>query len=688
MATAFRSSLINRAIASLFNGVSQQPASLRLTSQGELQENAYPNLVDGLSKRPFSKHVADLSTSTDEDRFVHWIDRDLQEQYVVVIEDGDLKVYDLEGDEKTVNFATDSKDYLDVPNDEAARESFSVVTIADYSFIVNKTITTAMDSGTISGSLDGTVQTFAELPTGSTGEIYRITGDPTNSFDNYYVEKLSNGTWAETAKPGETFSFDQTTMPHQLVRQANGEFNFGPATWRDRAVGEKSTNPDPSFIGQKIQDVFLYRNRLGFLAGENVTLSAIPASDLSFYRDSMVALTDADPIDTAASDEEVALLKHAVPFNRSLLLFSEKAQFQMGAEGTLTPSNASIDVTTRFASSKFVKPTGAGPNVYFAVPRGKHTSFREYYVEDQVLTNDAADVTAHVPNYVPQNVFQIVTSTNEDVLFALTLEERNVMYVYKYFWQGDEKVQSAWGKWIFHDDDVLLGAAMYETKLYMLVKRSDGTFLDVLDVKDDTPDTGLEHQVLLDRRVEISGTYDSGNNETSFELPYEITGDSPQTELVSPVGQKLALKSETSESGVTTVVVKGDRSEGTYFAGVPYTFRYRFSEQFVKDSNKNVVRDGRLQLKSWEVSYVDTAFFRAEVTPKARQTYKYPFNTLILGDDLSKIGSISPRTGSFSFPVQSDSRKVTVELVNDQPLPCTFQSAEWRALFSVRSARR
>ena len=44
--------LISQSIPNLINGVSQQPPSLRLNTQAELQENGLSSVVTGLSKRP------------------------------------------------------------------------------------------------------------------------------------------------------------------------------------------------------------------------------------------------------------------------------------------------------------------------------------------------------------------------------------------------------------------------------------------------------------------------------------------------------------------------------------------------------------------------------------------------------------------------------------------------------------
>jgi hypothetical protein len=72
--------MISSAIPNLIQGVSQQSPALRLSSQAELQVNAFPSLVEGLQKRPPLEHVAVMSSSATTGSFTHLINRDTTEQ--------------------------------------------------------------------------------------------------------------------------------------------------------------------------------------------------------------------------------------------------------------------------------------------------------------------------------------------------------------------------------------------------------------------------------------------------------------------------------------------------------------------------------------------------------------------------------------------------------------------------------
>ena len=83
--------LISGTIPSLINGVSQQPATLRLPTQGEKQENGLSHIARGLEKRPCTEHVTEVAgvTSSDsDDVFIHTIRRSEDEAYALIVKGG------------------------------------------------------------------------------------------------------------------------------------------------------------------------------------------------------------------------------------------------------------------------------------------------------------------------------------------------------------------------------------------------------------------------------------------------------------------------------------------------------------------------------------------------------------------------------------------------------------------------
>jgi len=469
-------------------------------------------------------------------------------------------------------------------------------------------------------------------------------------------------------------------MPWKLVRQPDGSFIFDKVDWADRLVGDDTSNPKPSFVGRKIADIFYFRGRLGFLADENVCMSR-SGEYYSFWAKTATAVIDTDPIDTNVGTNKVSLLKYAVPFDKSLLLFSDQTQFQLTGGDALTPKSVRADVATEFDSGTDARPVGIGQAVYFGVTQGQHTGLREYYVDATTLTNDATDATAHVPTYLPASIYKLAASSSEDVIFALCRDEPSSVYVYKFFWSGQTKSQSAWLRFVFAPDTQVLGAQFINNKCYFIITRTDGTYLEVMDLQPDLSAGGMGFDVLMDHRVSVTGVYDAVNDVTNFTLPYTAQASGHTLVLGSAFIGKVGKIVPYTLSSTYVITAEGRWDAGAVFFGQDYAMRYRFSEQYAKDQNQVAMTNGKLKLRRFFLDYTNSGYFRAEVQPKARDTYTYKFTGKALGTTAAIIGQPSIQSGTFSFPVLTANVGVRIEVINDTYLPSSFQSAGWDAEF-------
>jgi len=770
---------VSRQIPSFFNGVSQQVPAMRLPSQVEDAVNVYCSLVEGTIKRPPLKHIAKLSSVTTTNRLVHIINRDSTERYALVLGDQTINIYDLAGTEKTITKASGWDTYLDCSD---PRTDFAVISVADYTFIVNKTkkvtvdttetqetepyqalvwvkrgvsetkyavvingneyayttpsqtqglaktddiaaqLVTAIGANAtcdrrgsvikITNTTDFTfrvydswgeqamngikhqVQKYTDLPPRCwDGFRVKVAADPDKGGDDYYVEfecdnDYGSGYWKESRGWGQYNKLKASVMPWALVRQTDGTFKLDPITWGERLVGDDDTAPMPSFVDSYISDVFFYRNRLGFVSGENVVLSR--AGDFfKFFPESVTDILDSDPIDTAVSHTKVSIIRHAVPYNEQLLLFSEGTQFVMSSDQMLTPMDVRIDQTTEFETDKNVKPVGIGASVFFVVPKGNYSGIREYFAQEDTATNDAADITAHVPNYLPKNVIKLIGSSNMDLVFAASSDSPRNLYLYKYYWSGNEKVQSSWIKWLFDSDTVILGGDMIDTVLYLVIKRTDGTHLMSIDLESGKEDSTLGFQVLLDNRVELTGVYDGDEDVTTWTLPFTDSSTDYKVVLGTAfTGQAGADLTNLGRPTSNTIVRTGDWSAGTCYIGKPYEAYIIPSEQFVKQDaeEQKSITSGRLQLRDMTLHFSNSYRFDVEVTPLNRTAMTY---TMVgkLGTAGRTIGRVTLTQGVFRFPVMSKSDQVTIKISNSTYFPSAWHSAEWAGEFVLLSKR-
>lgn len=792
--------LVSASIPNLVNGVSQQAYTQRLASQAEEQVNFLSSIADGLVRRPPSRHRAKLSADSWADAALHVINRDVAERYLVAISDGDLQVYDLEGVARTVSFP-DGKAYLSAATPSAV---FRAVTVADYTFVVNRSITAALSSdltpmrpkealinvrqgnygrgyrvsidgveraayttpdgsaaahandidtvaiaiqlatqlqaAVSAGDLAGftvtrlqsaihlvkttgdfavavedgfngvamtvakdQLQRFSDLPSeGPAGFQVEIVGDQTTSFDNYYVtfEKAdaadSAGVWRETVAQGVAHRLDAATMPHVLVREADGGFTFKRAAWADRTVGDGASAPQPSFVDRKINDVFFFRNRLGFLADENVILSRA-GQFFNFWPKTVTAQVDSDPIDVAGGHNRVSILRHATPFNRSLLLFADQTQFVMAGGDTLTPANASVRPTTEFVSSAKAKPVGAGRHVYFVTEKGGFAGVREYFVEGGGDVNDAAENTKHAPSYIPEGVFSIAAAAHDDLLAMLTTGRRDTVYVYKYYWSRDDKLQSSWSRWTFASGDSILAAEFLDAQMHLVIQRADGVYLEAIDLDPGAADPGLDFTVAADRRITEAACaaavdVENGQTVTTLTLPFAETAPLWVVCRETGAGLTLAQAVDHTRPSATTVRLNGDVSTAKLFIGRRYQSLYRFSPFVLRETATSggaaAMGEGRLQILYLALLYEESGAFEVAVAPKARDAYRYVFTGKLLGAAENAIGAAPLETGRFKLPVYARNTEVAIDIQADGFLPARFISAEWEGRYVLRSERR
>ncbi len=787
--------LVSRTIPNLVQGISQQPEVLRLSSQATVQENGFSSVVEGLKKRPPTNYLAKLSSSTPNNAYIHTINRDTTERYLIQITSGSIKVYTTAGVEKTVVMQTSASNYLTSTDPKG---DFVAMTVADFTFILNKQKTTAMASTTSSAkveqavysvlqgvdstkysiTIDGTtynftssntnsesirdglfsavgtpanctvtklgnssfsvvkssgtlsisasdgygddasqvvadtVQNFVDLPSPAIDNmVVQITGDATNNFDDYYVQYDSAGdVWQESVAPSTKTTLDNTTMPHVLIRTADGNFRFSQVDgstytisgtdydvplWGLRICGDIDSSPNPSFVGRKINDMFFHKNRLGFVADENVVMSR-SGEYFAFFNETVTTVLASDVIDVASTHNKVSILRSAISFDEQILLFSDQTQFILaGAGGTITPENVSINVSTEFEASSSVKPVGAGSNVFFAFDKGSFTGFREFYVKSDTDTKSADDITSNVPRFIPSGVFKLAIATNENIMLALSSNEQNAIYVHQYYVTGGKRLQSAWHKWTFgtSSTDKILNIDFIENTLFIVNQRSDGVYLETMDISPAVTDASASYLTHLDRKITnsttgVSESYNSGTNQTTITIPYtktntlSLVGASTGS---NQAGQEISIVSQTG----TSVVVSGDITSYDYFIGEDYTFTFTFSQQFIQEADAQgsriSIKEGRLQIRNWSVNFNNTGFFTTLVQPVGRSSSSTTFTGTITGTGL--LGTVNLADGDYAFAVQSESDKLTVTLASDSHLPCNFINASWQGYYVTASQR-
>ena len=561
------------------------------------------------------------------------------------------------------------------------------------------TITTSDGSGnTAMYAIRDEIQDFSKLPFyAKTGVIMKVTGEEGDELSDYYVKfSGKSGVWNETLAPATSLGVTNSTMPHALINNNNGTFTFQELAWTDRVCGDADSNPNPTFIGRKINNLTYYKNRLGILSGENLVLTE-NASFFNYFATTSTQVLDTDPIDIAASGTQVNTLKNSVGFNESLLLFSDTAQYKLDSSGeSISPTTAILNEVSSFEHDDKVTPVSAGKFAYFAQARTSGTAIREYFADDDTLTNDGMDITVSVGNLIPSNCYQIVSNTTEDTLIFLTSAtgdtqtapfsgtasstDADTMYIYKYFFDGGEKVQNAWSKWTFTGAKII-GAMSLESFIYVLISEGTTTKLAKIDLRN-LKDATIGHGVYIDLKASVTGTYASGTGLTTFTSPYGA-----KTGLIAVDRVNGNNYTATNTSGSTYTIV-GDHT--ALYIGVPYESKYTLSPQYVRENTGRglvAVTSGRYQIRNISFNFENSGFFQVEVTPTNRDKSTSIMNGYIIGTATSIIGQPAIATGILRVPVQSQNSEFTLDIKSSSHLPMYISGAEVEGYYHNRARR-
>ena len=716
--------LVQRTLPALFNGVSRQPALLRSSDQTESELNTWSSLSSGLGKRPTTTHIAKLMNTLAADAFIHSINRSSDERYFVIIAGGTIKVFGLDGIERTVN-APGGTGYL-------TGSSFAAVTVADYTFIVNRDTAVTLKAvaadeaaaaaylryaprqlygdvdytygagDVISGSalqygpnptsaaLTGTVGSMDDLPAAPPdGVIYRVKGNDGIGFLDYYVRR-NGGVWDETVAPAIRNSLDETTLPHALVREADGTFTFAPFSWAPRRVGDETTNPAPTFAGRSIRDVAFYQNRLVFLVDESVVMSC--AGDFgNFFRTTVLDLIDSDPVDVAVTTANVAVLDFITLFNDGALLFADQTQFSLSnAENGVTPSSVAIRPITRYPLSRRARPVVVGTEVYFSGHNAGYSVLYEYTRQSDADGTSAAEITAHVPGLIPPDLAQLVAIPRG----ILGLTGGPTVYCYQLYWNGNEKVLSAWRPWEATGD--VMAAASVDSVIFLIVREADGIYLEQIELADGATPATQDWPVYLERRFQVTGVEASGS--TTFTLPYAVPVELREDFRLIGGNNGSFSYSVIDLSGATwaseTSLVVPKVSLGTSTGGFAMDFHVELSRQFQVTPQGIPLTTGRLLMRQFTVNFTQTSSFTAEVWPYGRPAHPsiastFPhkvssFTGTTLGGGSAVLGQAPVADGSHSFTVTGDAAKVAILLSDRNHGGATFSSAEWEGFYNRR----
>jgi len=732
-------------IAPLVGGVSTQPPSNRFQSQTETSDNTLVAINRGLEKRYGSVFISSPDTEsgnldhtgTAKDAKFHAVKRDEDNIYFLLVDKDKsdanmIQAFSADGTKLTVTVKSgDSAAYQYIRQGSFDSQTGLVLkTYGDTTFILNKQVTTALtgDAASYTYQTNSTV-TSLPLPPDDTA----FTGLTQNSYVHliqtdvgyaagYYklIDKTSEtGPWWErAATPLDNSYLDETTMPVQLVYDPSDQsLELSFPEWQPRKSGDSVTNPGPSFIGKALNDLVVFEDRI-WLSADQQVVSSQTGDLFNFWVNDWTTVVDSDPIDITLSGSSVNSGEFLIPFNKTLVVFSDGAkQWEIQSLDTFTPSSANLVETTTYDIDPAAYPTQIGNQLYFASDQGNYSFIWEYFPNFDRDSNIGNNISSHVEEYIPTGLRRLVSSENNNMMFAWSEQEPANLYVYTTAWQVSEKQQSAWTRWVLDSSLYIVGHAAFDNLLYLLLESNGDVWLEKMPITPPTSTTdgsitdddtfalltedgeqlltedgevlvleeatssGIGYHAHMDRKVSVTGSYSSATKMTTFTCPFE-DANIDTVILADQWGDRkgqVIASTNTTTGGVTTLTVSGDFSTYPAILGKSFTMSAQLTRPFVKDQNQIVVQ-GTTQIRLMDVLFKNTTTFTVEITPRGRPTKTQKYNAARYGSAV--FGQTSTDDfGRYRTTVFGSASDTDIVLKNDTPFPSLFTNLEYTLNF-------
>ena len=591
-------------------------------------------------------------------------------------------------------------------------------------------------------------QVYIDFTSGGAGDgLYEVSDSQTNTFVlvsnsssgtisagatcTYTPARYGEGVWEEVAAPGLEVTIDKDTMPLRLTRvepgtysingesatnHTNGCFQFGYPDWGVRDVGDDVTNPTPSFIGNPIQKLAFYRNRIAILSQENVILSRVN-NFYNFWVKTAMAISNADPIDLQSSSTFPTKLYDAVEHNSGLVLLSASEQFicNSGAEALLTPETAKISYLSSYAFNPDTRPFSLGTTIGFLNSTARNARFYEMGGIRGGQEPTVEEQSKIISNLFPTNTTLPTESTENDmILFAVDGSlhtATDTVYGYKFYTQGDKRVQSAWFKWTM--PNVIAYHSIMDDIYYVVLKNGGNFTLERLDLKlnentlmiGTTPD---ENRIHLDTKQTIQSaniTYNANADTSTFSLGAGYYSSNTLTAYIATDSDNAGkshdiVSSEISGTGDNkTITLSGNWKTSTkdgssvntdVIIGYEYEMEMQIPKIYMSQTSGDKINTdtrGSLIVHRLNFAFGDVGVIDVTLKRRGRDDYTNTYESIEWDNYKTDEKSIADDY-IHTIPVYERNTNLDVILKSNHPSPASIHSMNWEGAYSPRYYKR
>ena len=692
--------------------------------------------------------------------------------------------------------------------------NYNAIGVANYIYIerTNGADFSLKASGSVSGTgleaYKGTIDGVEDLPAQFVhGKIVRIAASGDSTGDDYFLKFETEtgsgegaGVWQETVGPGTNLGVDASTMPHAIIREADGSYTFrelsesaansyvlstsvngipltasvtsngnarwhigqsfpvyggtgknlrlqvtsinanrqitgikivragqdytaadvvsnnegdtftintvGTQTisgstwanqyWEGRTVGDAETAKDPTFVGNSITGMSFFKNRLVLMSSENVVCSQA-AEFLKFYPQTVITTIDSDPIDLSAGSVTRIEFRHALQRTNGLLMFADNSQYVLQTRTeAFSPTTAELNLMSSFSHSVNVKPVDLGNTV--VVVEENNTSIA---VNELTISEGAnplrKELSKLIPSYIPTGIDQTSNSVSASLFAFRSVQEKEELYLFRYYTQDTERLIASWFKWTFPGEVELVD--FHEDEVFGVLKTDSGSVLIHIGLMTESPGGAIffDNQY-VDLRMDLfdynpAKTYVSASDETRifFKDGCDIAAAQPCLVTIDPNDNSftqfptMQFDAAGAPGQQYYVAVEGDQSAVQYALGYRITSEARLPGFYVKKDKQadeiNVPTIHRVRLYSHE-----SGPYEISLDVPGRSTFTLTLPQIQANSSTANTPPMI-RSAENIIPVMAKGRDVDLKIICNSPFPLALVTLIWEGTYNNKGIR-
>ncbi len=548
-----------------------------------------------------------------------------------------------------------------------------------------------------------TANDIAELPFQCFPDfICKVKNTQDSTADDYYVIFEPDaagipgaGSWTETIKPGIETGLNSSTMPHALIRQANGTFTLDALNsssafggWASKEVGDEYSNPNPSFVDKGISNMFFFANRLGFLCEDAVILSQ-PGDYFNFFQTSAITVTDSDPIDLTASSKKPAILQAAIGTPKGLILFAENSQFLMASqEVAFGPATVKLTEIATYTYKSITEPLSTGVSVMFVTEADTYTKILEMAADSVDNRPTVSDNTRIIPEYIPPDLKWATNSPNNSMLFWG--DNTNTVFSFKFFNAGNERQLAGWSKWTFPTQVRMM--EFDNDTAYIVSYDGTNSTLQKMELLDD-PDTApistsfntkfLPRLDFIHTKASLTTSTVGSNTKIYFPTGGYVNGTTPVFIMTSGADAGYFIRPTIqTDGGGKFILVPSSLTSVNYVIGMQYRMTVSLPAFYVATEGKA----DRIDNPVVEMLYLDLYYsgrYEVEIEKLGYTNYTHNVDIARAGLYLANAPALE-EVVTKTVPIFCLGRDAKASIYADDPVPSAITSYSWQGHYNKR----